>query len=406
MRNNFKADFPIFSRHACADAKTVGFHYLDSAATTQKPKVVIDAITEYYENYNGNAGRGSHNLAMKSGQLIEEARSAVAGFIGADTDEIVFTKNATEAANIIAYSYIADGIGPESEIVIAVSNHHANLVSWQQVAKRTGAKLLYAEVDENGVIDLEKFEALLSDNTAIVAFSYVVNSTGACSDVRKLVALARRVGAEVVLDASQSVTHFEHNVRELDIDYMFFSGHKMFSAFGVGVLYARRSILERMPALIYGGEMIEFVERQDSSFKPAPYKFEGGTMDAAAIHSLKVAIDYIKSVGLGRIAAIGEDLAKRARHMLSSLPQIEIYSENTDTAIVSFNVRGVHSHDSAYILNEYGVYVRSGNHCTQPLMNTMSTPSSVRASFQIYNDEEDILAMERALKKVIEIFLK
>lgn len=397
---DYRADFPIFRQDK--------FHYMDSAASSQKPISVIDGIKDYYCNYNGNAGRGSHDLAIKSEELIEDARIAVQRFIGAaNANEIVFTKNATESLNIIAFAYAMNFLKEGDEILIPVSNHHANLVTWQQVALKTRAKLVYIEIDENGDIDMDDFKNKLSENTKILAFSYVVNTTGVVNPAKELIGMAKSVGAITVLDAAQSICHLRHDVKDLGAEFMVFSGHKMFSGFGVGVLYAKEGLLKNAPALLFGGEMIEFVERLDSTFRESPHRYEGGTMNAAAIHSLKLAIDYIESIGIDEIRAHTDSLAEKTRAMLRDLKYVDVYNEGSrqKSGIVAFNVRGVHSHDTAYVLNDYGVHVRSGNHCTQPLMKSMGVQSSVRSSFQIYNDETDILALKEGLERVIDIFL-
>ncbi|WP_024468760.1 SufS family cysteine desulfurase [Treponema pedis] len=396
----YKKDFPLISENP-------GIHYLDSAATAQRPKTVIDGVTNYFTHSNGNAGRGSHSLAIASSILIEETRKKTADFIGAkDIESIIFTKNCTEALNIISYCYALPFLKKDDEILIAISNHHANLVTWQFAAKQTGAKLKYIYLQKDGSLNIEDFKQKLSDKTKIVAVSSVVNATGVINPVREITALSHEKGAAVVVDASQAVTHFKQNVTEADCDFLTFSGHKLFSAFGVGVLYGKKELLEKMPPFLYGGDMINFVTEHDAEFKDLPHKYEGGTLDSSAIVSLKFAIEYVEAIGYEKIGKIISDLESYALSELKKLDFVETYNTEAGerAGIIAFNVKDVHSHDTAYILNEYGVMVRSGHHCTQPLMNYLGISSCCRASFSIFNTKEDIDVMVTALKKVNAVF--
>lgn len=396
----YKKDFPLI-------LETPKIHYLDSAATAQRPQMVIDGLINYFKHSNGNAGRGSHSLAMASSVVVESTRKLVANFIGAESDNsIVFTKNCTEALNIISYCYAVPNLTQDDEILIAISNHHANLVTWQYAVKRTVAKLKYIYLNNDGSLDIEDFKTKLSAKTKIVAISAVVNATGVINPVKQVTELAHNVGSIVVIDAAQSITHFQQNVKELDCDFLTFSGHKLFSAFGVGVLYGKQKLLDSMPPFLYGGDMINFVTEEDAEFKDGPHKYEGGTADASAIASLKYAIEYVKAVGYNNIAKIISELDSYALSELKNLDFVETYCTNAPNraGIIAFNVKDVHSHDSSYILNEYGVMVRSGHHCTQPLMNYLKIASCCRASFSIFNTKEDIDVMIEALKKVDAVF--
>ncbi len=398
--SEYKKDFPLISGNP-------KIHYLDSAATAQRPKVVIDAIKEYFESINGNAGRGSHSLAIASSGLVEESRKKVADFISAkNPEDIVFTKNCTEALNIIAYSYALNTLKKDDEILIGVSNHHANLVPWQFVAKHLGAKIKYIYLDKAGILDLDDFKAKLSNKTKIVAVSAVVNTFGIINPVKEIVDLAHKAGAVAIVDGAQSVTHFKQDVSDLDCDFFVFSGHKIFSDFGVGVLYAKSELLKDMPPFLYGGDMINFVTEDSAEFKDAPHKFEGGTINASAIASLKTAIEYIESIGYENIESYISEIDAYALSRLKELDFVECYCTDTKSrvGIIAFNVKDVHSHDTAHILNEYGVMVRSGHHCTQPLMQYLDIHSCCRASFSIFNTKEDIDEMIIALKKVHSIF--
>lgn len=397
---SYKDRFPIMKE---------GIHYLDNAATSQKPDVVINALKEYYESYNGNAGRGSHDMAIKSEQIIESARKKVAKFLNCSPTEVIFTSKCTESLNIAAFSYGLEFLNKDDVILLSVANHHANLVTWQQIAKHTGAKIEYVYMDEHGNFDMQSYRKLLSTGKVkVVAFSGVVNATGVVNPMREIIASAHEAGAIAVLDAAQSVVHFKHDVKALDCDFLTFSGHKIFSAFGVGVLYGKKELLDKMPAFQYGGDMIEYVEEQDTTFRDTPHKFEAGTMDSAAIYSLEKAIDFIEEIGYDNMVKYVDELSEYAICKLKELDFIELYhvDANHRSAVVAFNVKGVHSHDTAFILNDFGVMARSGHHCTQPLMKYLNIPSCCRISIGLYNDKEDIDKLMEALHKVVEVFSK
>ena len=398
----YKNDFPLLMQNP-------KIHYLDSAATAQRPLPVIEGIKEYFLQSNGNAGRGSHSLAIASSILVEETRKKTAEFIGADKIEsIIFTKNSTEALNIIAYCYGLSQLKSGDEILLAVSNHHANLVPWQFVAKQTGAAVKFIYLNKNGTLDINDFKAKLSSKTKVVALSSVVNATGIINPVEDVIKLSHESGAIVVVDAAQAIAHYKQDVSALDCDFLVFSGHKIFSDFGVGVLYGKKELLDKMPPFLYGGDMINFVTEESSEFKEAPYKYEGGTHDTAAIVSLKNAIEYIEKIGYDNIEKTVKELDSYALSELKKLDFVETYGTDAEerAGIIAFNVKDVHSHDTSYILNEYGVMVRSGHHCTQPLMTYLNINSCCRASFSIFNTKEDIDVMITALKKVKSVFLK
>ena len=396
---DYKKKFPIFIEH--------DVHYLDTAATSQKPQEVIDSIVEYYENYNGNPGRGSHALSIESSGIVNSSRITVKDFINAkEKEEVIFTKNTTEAINLLAYSYGLEFINEGDEIILGISNHHANIVPWQFVASKKKAKLKYVHLDKNGQIDLDDFQYKLTEKTKIVAVSAVVNVTGVIQPIKEIIELAHLKGALVLIDAAQSVLHFGHNVQELDADFLVFSGHKIFAPMGVGVLYGKRKLLEGIPPFLYGGDMIEFVTEQESTYAPIPNKFEGGTPNVEAIYGLQKAIEFINKIGYDTINKIERELDLQALFEIGKLGFVELYhADNVDrVGVIAFNVKGVHSHDVAFILDSYGVAVRSGHHCAQPLMNYLNVPSCCRASFSIYNTHEDIYKLIEALKKVKEVF--
>lgn len=396
---NLRDDFPIF------DKKDI--HYLDSSATTQRPRCVIDNLNEYYTTFNANAGRGSYELSMINTSIVENTRKKVKEFIGSgDNGEVVFTKNCTEAINLVAYSYGLSFLKPGDEILLCVSNHHANILPWQFVKKVTSCTIKYFYLDEYGQVDMEDFKYKVNKNTKIVALSSVVNTTGIIQPFEEIINYAHKYDALVLLDCAQSIQHFKHEVFKWYVDFMTFSGHKMYSSFGVGVLYAKKDLLEKMPPFIYGGDMIEYVEEQYSTYAKVPTKFEGGTLDSAAIYSLSRAIDYINLIGFKKIEDIENKLLVELLFKLKTLDFVETYyTENVDRVpVVAFNVKGVHSHDTAFILDKYKVSVRSGQHCTAPLHQFMKINSTCRASLNVYNTSSDIDALIKGLEKVKEVF--
>ena len=396
---NYKNKFPIFSN--------IENHYLDTAATSQKPKVVLDKIREYYEKYNGNPGRGSHKLSVEAQSLLSNARECVRKFINAKrSEEVIFTKNTTESINLVAYTYGMNFISENDEIILGISNHHANIVPWQFVAKQKKAKLKYIYLTENGQFDLEDLKSKISDRTKIVAISAVVNVTGVIQPIKEIIEIAHSKNALVLVDAAQSMLHFKHDVQELDADFLVFSGHKIFAPMGIGVMYGKKEILDKMPPFLYGGDMIEFVTEQESTFAQLPNKFEGGTQNVEGAVTLEEAIKFICEIGYEKIEKIEENLANKALEELNKLDFVETYftKDVERTGVIAFNVIGVHSHDVAFILDSFDVAVRSGHHCAQPLMKYIGVASCCRASFSIYNDESDIQKLIEGLLKVKEVF--
>lgn len=396
---NYKNKFPIFSN--------IENHYLDTAATSQKPKVVLDKIREYYEKYNGNPGRGSHKLSVEAQSLLSNARECVRKFINAKrAEEVIFTKNTTESINLVAYTYGMNFINENDEIILGISNHHANIVPWQFVAKQKKAKIKYVYLKENGQFDLEDFKNKISDRTKIVAISAVVNVTGVIQPIKEIIEIAHSKNSLVLVDAAQSMLHFKHDVQELDADFLVFSGHKIFAPMGIGVMYGKKEILDKMPPFLYGGDMIEFVTEQESTFAQLPNKFEGGTQNVEGAVTLEEAIKFICEIGYEKIEKIEENLANKALEELNKLDFVETYftKDVERTGVIAFNVIGVHSHDVAFILDSFDVAVRSGHHCAQPLMKYIGVASCCRASFSIYNDENDIQKLIEGLLKVKEVF--
>lgn len=396
---DYKNEFLIF--------KNRENYYLDTAATSQKPKIVIEKMREYYEKYNGNPGRGSHTLSVEASGLLDEARKTVQKFVNTKKrEEIIFTKNTTESINLIAYSYGMEFLKDGDEIILGISNHHANIVPWQFVAKKKNITLKYVYLDEKGQFDLEDFKNKLSNKTKIVSISAVVNVTGVIQPIEKIINMAHEKGAIAIIDAAQSILHFRHDVQKLNADFLVFSGHKIFAPMGIGVLYGKKEILDKMPPFLYGGDMIEFVIEQESTFAPLPNKFEGGTNNVAGAVGLKAAIEFLEEIGYEKIDEIENELSNKILKEMEKLGGIETYcTKNVDkVGVIAFNVKGVHSHDVAFILDSFNVAVRSGHHCAQPLMNYLGVPSCCRVSFSIYNTEKDIEKVIEGLKKVKEIF--
>ena len=387
---NWTADFPILA----ADENGNRLVYLDSAATTQHPMQVLNAVVDYYTKENANPHRGVYELAMRATDAHEGARHTVAQFFNAEDDEIVFTQNTTESLNLVAYSYGLHNVKAGDEIVISITEHHSNLVPWQFVAKTTGATLKYIYLEKDGNLSDEDIETKITEKTKIVAVTQVSNVLGLKNDVKKIVKKAHSVGAVAVVDGSQRVAHMKVDVRDLDCDFFAFSGHKMLSPMGIGVLYGKYDILDAMPPFLRGGDMIEYVEEQDTTYAELPAKFEAGTQNVGGAAGLTAAIDYLETITFDRIEAIEKDLVDYALPQLREQPYIELYGCDTPrdnkTGIIAFNVKDVHPHDVASILDSYGVAVRAGHHCAQPLLAYLKHPSTARASLAFYNTESEV----------------
>lgn len=402
MVNEFKKDFPIFNNKDIV--------YLDSGATTQKPIQVIKKIEEFYENENANPHRGAYLLSIEATQVYEEARDKIAKFINAKhREEVIFSKNATESLNLIAYSYGLENLKKDDEIVISIMEHHSNLVPWQKVSKQTGAKLNYMYINDEFEISDEEIENKITNKTKVVGITYVSNVTGTINNVKKIIEKAHKVGAKVVVDASQAIPHMKIDVQDLNCDFLVFSGHKMFAPLGIGVLYGKREILNNMTPFLMGGDMIEYVYEQDTTFAPLPNKFEAGTQNVEGVVGLAAAIDYINQIGYDKIEEIENEVVEYAREELSKLDYLELYmtpNKENHSSVISFNIKGIHPHDVASILDSENVCVRSGNHCAQPLLRSLGIDSTCRASFYIYNTKEDVDKLVKALNKAYSMFKK
>lgn len=399
---DYKKDFPIF--------KNRDIVYLDSAATTQKPKYVIDKVNEFYETLNANPHRGAYSLSMDATEAYESTREKISKFIGARyKEEIIFTKNASEALNLIAYSYGLENLLPDDEVVLSIMEHHSNLVPWQYVTRKTGSKLNYMYINKNYELDDCEIKNKITNKTKIVAITHISNVLGTVNKVKEIIKYAHKMGAIVVVDGSQSIPHMKIDVQDLNADFFVFSGHKMFAPLGIGVMYGKREILNKMQPFLMGGDMIEYVYEQKTTFAPLPNKFEAGTQNVEGVVGLGAAIDYIESIGYDKINKIEQELYNKAICELKKLDFIELYipsNKENHSSVISFNVKGVHPHDVASILDSYGVCVRSGNHCAQPLLRYMGVDSTCRMSFSIYNTEDDILRLVISLKKAYNMFEK
>lgn len=397
MNNRYIADFPVLKERVNGHRLA----YLDSAATTQKPLFVIKAEEAYYRTSNANPHRGAYALSMKATEIYENTRTAVKSFIGAGTEkEIVFTKSSTEAFNLLAYSYGMNFIGRGDEIVISIAEHHSNLIPWQQVAKAKGAILKYMYLNEDGIISKEEIESKITGRTKLVSVTQVSNVLGTVNPVREIIQKAHRMGAIVIVDAAQSVPHQQVNVADLDADFIVFSGHKMLAPMGIGVLYGKEELLNKMPPFLYGGDMIEYVSEQDASFAEIPYKFEGGTQNVGGAAGLTAAIRYLNGIGMDKIERMEKELVGYAIEKLIRVPHIMLYGTkdiSKKAGILSFNVEDVHPHDVATILDSYGVAIRAGHHCAEPLMRYMKINAVCRASFYFYNTKEDVDQLAEAL---------
>ncbi len=399
--NPYLKDFPILGEKNNGKRLV----YLDNAATTQKPLSVIEAVDEYYRTFNANPHRGLYDLSIRATDAYENARHVVKEFIHAEKDEeIIFTRNASEALNLVAYSYGLNFLKEGDEIVLPVSEHHSNLVPWQMVAKAKGVKLVYLYPDASGHLTDEEIEAKISSRTKLVAVAHVSNVLGTVYPVRKIAEKAHSVGAVVVVDCAQSIPHYPVDVQELDADFVAFSGHKMLAPMGIGVLYGKEELLNQMPPFLFGGEMIEYVQEQESTFAPLPQKFEAGTQNVGGAIGLAAAIEYLKQVGYDTIQKTESELLKYTLGGMAKIPHVTVYGDTTCGAercgVISFNVDEVHPHDVASILDADGVAIRAGHHCANPLMHFLNVNATCRASLYFYNTKEDIDIFLASLKKV------
>ncbi|MDF2801056.1 MAG: cysteine desulfurase, SufS subfamily [Anaerocolumna sp.] len=401
MSNPYKDDFPILSSYN-RDKPLI---YFDNAATTQKPATVIAAVSKYYEEYNANPYRGLYEISEKATAGYEKARTYMSHFIHSQkSHEIIFTRNTTESINLIAFTYGKMVLKEQDEVVISIAEHHSNLLPWQQITKEKNATLSYLYLDTYGHIPDEEIENKITSRTKIVSLGYVSNVLGTVNPVEKIIEKAHSVGAIVILDCAQSIPHFPLDVTKLDVDFAVFSGHKILGPMGIGVLYGKEVLLNQMPPFLTGGEMIEYVTEQEATFAPLPQKFEAGTPNVGGAIGLMEGIKYIEKVGYETIKIIEEELTDYALTKMQEIPEIIIYGEqngrNNRCGVISFNVDGVHPHDTSSILDSDGIAVRAGHHCAQPLMKYMKVNATCRISLYFYNTKDEIDIFINSLKKV------
>ena len=400
----YKRDFPLLSHNP-------GLAFLDSAATAQRPKVVLEAQKRFYEKMNANALRGLYSLSVEATEAINASRAHVAGFLGldgrVDARDIVFCRNTSEALNLLAYSYAPTVLEPGDEVCITIMEHHSNLIPWQQACRAAGAKLVYLYPDANGVIGEEEMRAKIGPRTKIVSCIHVSNVLGVANDVKLMGEIAHEFGAVMIVDGAQSTPHFPVDVTDLGCDFFAFSGHKVFGPMGIGVLWGRHELLDAMPPFLTGGEMIEYVTEQGATWAPVPEKFEAGTQDAAGIYALDAALSYVESVGFDAMQAREQALVAQCMRRLAELEFVRIIGP-ADPAVhhgvISFNVCGIHPHDVASILDMDNVAIRAGHHCAQPLLAHLGIDSCCRVSFAFYNDSADIDKLIDGLRHVWEMF--
>jgi cysteine desulfurase/selenocysteine lyase len=395
-----RADFPLLVNNP-------GLHYLDSAATSQKPRVVLDAMRDYYERDNANPHRGAYELSARATERFHGARERVARFLGvADADCLIFTRGTTEALNLVATAWGRANVQAGDEIVVTGLEHHANFVPWQQLALATGARFVVCPLTDDHHVDLAALKALVNPRTRVVAFSHVSNALGTVNPVRDIARIARGVNALVVCDGAQGAPHLRVGFDTLDVDFYAFSGHKMCGPMGVGGLIGRRAILEAMPPYQFGGDMIEFVRDDHSTWNVLPHKFEAGTPNVADAIGLAAACEYLDGIGMDAVLEHERALVRLATGLLSEIEGLRVYGPPPAqrSGVVSFTVEGIHPHDLATILDEEGVCIRAGHHCAQPLMRRLQVPATARASFYVYNDEADVEALATALARAKELF--
>lgn len=394
--NNYRKDFPLL----CNDSTI----YIDNAATAQRPECVIEAEKKFYETQNANPMRGFYPLSLEATKAYEDARKTVAAFINAETEnEIIFTRNTTESLNLVAYSYALSTLKPGDEIVVSIMEHHSNLLPWQMAARQTGAVLKFLECDMEGAFSDEVLNSVITDKTRIVAVTQVSNVLGCVNPIKKLVSLAHSHGAVMVMDGAQSVPHMPVDVRELDVDFLAFSGHKIMGPMGIGVLYGKKKLLDAMPPFLTGGEMIESVTREGAVYAEVPHKFEAGTVNAAGAAGLAAAIEYVNKIGFDYIMAKEEELTSYVMEKLSCIPHVNVLGSKdpkNHTGIVAFTIDNVHPHDISEIMASQNIAIRAGHHCAQPLLKYLGVNSAARASFMFYNTREEADAFVDCIKGI------
>lgn len=400
-----RQDFPILSRKV----NGVPLVYLDNAATSQKPESVIRSLVDYYEGYNSNVHRGVHTLSMEATDAMEEARAKVASFINAESPNcIIWTRGATEALNLVARSWAMEHVRPGDEIVTTAMEHHSNLVPWQQVARERGAELRFLPVAEDGTLDLSEVDSIIGPRTRLVTVVHMSNSLGTINPVKELGARARAVGAAFLVDGAQSVPHMPVDVQDIDCDFLAFSGHKMLGPTGIGALYARREVLERMEPFLVGGEMVLQVTYEDATWNDLPMRFEAGTPNVADAIGLGAAIDYLQALGMEQVREHEAQITQYALDAFRQLEDVDVFGPPDPAkrgGVIPFHTSEVHAHDFGTVLDKRGIAVRTGHHCTMPLMGTLGVDATARASFYVYNTEEEVDMLVDAVREAMRYFL-
>jgi cysteine desulfurase/selenocysteine lyase len=394
--NSIRKDFYVLSNSDLA--------YLDNAASTLKPKQVVDALNHYNERLGVNVHRGVYKLSYQATDMYEKAREKIAEFIHCKFEEVVFTRGASSALNLVASSYGMQNIEEGDEIITSELEHHSSMLPWQNIAKMKKAKLVYVPLDEENRITVENFKKVLTNKTKVVALTYISNVMGYVTPIKEIIDLAHEKGAIVVVDGAQAVPHMSVDVKKLDCDFLAFSGHKMCGPTGIGVLYGKYDLLQEMNPVEFGGDMIDYVYLQDATFKDAPYKFETGTPIIAGAIGLGAAVDYLQSIGYDYIVSQEEKLRDYMIQKINEIDGVNVFNRTTDTGIVSFNIEGVHPHDAASVFDEENVAIRAGHHCAQPLMHCLNQVATVRASVYFYNTFEDIDRLVKAIRKAKDFF--
>ena len=397
-----REDFPIL--HQEVNGKPLV--YLDNAATSQKPKSVIDSIEKYYRGYNSNIHRGVHTLSENATEAYESARIKVRDFIHANsTKEIVFVRGATEAINLVAQSFGRNTLGSEDEIIITELEHHANIVPWQLLSQQTGAKLKYVPINDNGELVESEYKKLLNEKTRIVAVGHISNALGTINPIENMINLAHEYGAKVLIDGAQATSHTSVDVKKLDCDFYVFSGHKLFGPTGIGVLYGKEDLLEKMPPYQGGGDMIKMVTMKETQYNELPHKFEAGTPNISGVIGLGAAIDYVNKIGLENIGNHEKQLLDYANQMASEITELKfVGTAKNKTSILSFTLDGIHPHDVGTILNNDGIAIRTGHHCAMPVMEYFQIPATSRASFSFYNTHAEVDVLIEGINKCSKVF--
>jgi len=398
--DKIRKDFPILDQNVNDNT----FVYLDSAATTQKPISVLDSMEKYNKSSNANIHRGAYTLSIRATEMYDSARKKVKDFINAPyVESIIFTKNTTEALNLVAFSYALENVSRGDEIVVLISEHHSNILPWQMVARKNNAKLKYVYLNDDYTVNMKDFKSKVTEKTKIVAAAHISNVLGTINPIKEIIDYAHEKGAITIIDGAQAAPHTQVDIQKSNPDFYVFSGHKMLGPMGIGVLYGRRELLEKMSPFLSGGDMIEYVEEQSSTFAELPYKFEAGTQNVEAAVGLKRAIEYLEDIGLENIKKHEIELTEYALEKMKEIPYITIYGTEDvgkKSSVISFNIDDVHPHDVATILDSYGIAIRAGHHCAQPLMKYLKINATCRASFYIYNTLEEVDIFIEGLKNV------